>query len=105
MSNYGKHECERVEGGGYRCVVCEQEFRLFAQTEQYCTGKGFYSSWSRVPDHLKTVGQWAKEDKRPRRGERAKAWVFMYMYGQGHFWADLWSNEQLVGIRRRQWRE
>jgi hypothetical protein len=100
-STYGKHECVELQGGGYCCSVCGQTFRRWRETQQYCTGKGFYAQSSAVPDHLKTVGEWAKEDKRPKRGAKAKAWLFMYVYGRGHFWADLWSADQVVGIQRR----
>lgn len=99
-SNLGKHECTETKAG-YVCSTCGQTFKHWRETTQYCTGKGLYSTWDKVPEHLKTTGQWAKEDQRPAKGKQAKAWVFMYIYGRGHFWADLWTADQVVSIKRR----
>lgn len=99
------HECVHEADSQYRCTVCGQTFRRWAQTQQYCTGKGYYARWGSVPPHLKSVGQWAKEDRRPKRGEVARAWVLTYQYGHGHFWADLWAEDQVVPIQRRKKKE
>lgn len=98
MTDYGRHECIEAPGG-YHCTVCKQTFNRFAQTGQYCPGKGFYGSFASVPKTLKTVGKWKDKGKRPKKGEEPKAYVHMHAYGKST-WANLWDENQVEDISR-----
>lgn len=89
-----------VDKGHKVCTVCDQ-LLTNKELDQYCTGKGYYARSSSVPANLKTEPTWREKGYRPARGETAKAWLFSYVYGQGHFWARLWDEKQVVAIKRR----
>ena len=95
-----RHDAEDHDGV-LVCPRCGKTLNTYAETQQYCPGKGWHARWSTVPEHLKSVGQWAKIDKRPVKNAKVAARVLMYVYGQGHFWAALYDESQVTDIKRR----
>lgn len=90
----GKHEVVPF-GRKWLCTCCDQVFTL-PESRQYCTAKGYFSTWKKVPAGLRTPAQWKKAGKRPAKRERPQGHVFTYLYGRGYLWCALYGPEQVI---------
>jgi len=90
----GRHECVPF-GRKFMCLCCDMVLTA-RETGHYCTGKGYYASWAKVPDALKTREQWAKIGLMVKHGERAKAHVLSaYNPQKERRWIDLFEARQM----------
>jgi hypothetical protein len=94
----GRHEVVTF-GRRWLCTCCDQVLSL-PESRQYCTGKGYYSTWKKVPEGLRTARQWKSAGKRPARRQQPRGKVFTYLYGKGYVWCDLYAPEQLIEIEQ-----
>lgn len=96
----GRHEVIPF-GNKWICTRCDTVLSS-NQRQQYCTAKGYYSTWKKVPTGLRTRNQLKKNGLRPAKREQPKGHVFTYQYGRGHLWLDLWGPDQVIPVEAAQ---
>src|SRR6185295_10462480 len=90
----GKHDVVRF-GRIWLCLCCDCQLSK-SQIDNYCTGKGFFTSWQKVPPTMKTWSQWENLGRVVRPRSRATGRVLSYKKGHDRRWIDLYRVDQTV---------